>query len=333
MSTAPSGSFAFSSLARRARDRFLLSDALKQVLAWPADRRALIREYYAAALDRSAVADRLTDERGAVAALLLYREALPLLVAAVALAHDPAFPSTGTPLPTGSSAWDVLVDLRQRGRLPALPKKLEKARLALEGPEALSFDRLPAQVLLDRRAVVEVTMRGLRRLVESRPPSELKGNRYARLAVAAAVVVLLGFGLVWRLVHVNLALGKPVTASSRHAMSTAPLDNSGLTNGVLESAYGIATALGPGWVQIDLKKSQKISRIEIFNRRDVDFDIGLPMTLETSVDGSRFTAVSTRTQPFSAANPWVYKAPSGTLCRYVRIRSNVVVVLDEVEVY
>ena len=333
MSTATSGSSAFSTLARRARDRFLLSDALKEAVARDADRQALIRVYYAAALDRSAVADQLNDERGAVAAMLLYREALPLLVASIALAHDPDFRSVGAVLPAGASAWEVLLDLFQRRHLPALPKNLDVARAALEAPEPLTFDRLPPQTLLDRRAAVQVTMRRLRRLVDVRTPSELKSKRAARLLGVVILVGLILFGIAWAVRSPDLALGKPVTVSSRHPASIAPPDNSGLTNGVIEPAYGIMTNPGPGWVMVDLQANLPIWRVEVFNRRDTDFDMGLPLMLETSSDGVTFKLADTRSQPFSSSRPWIFRAPRGTRGRFIRIRSNTLVALNEVEVY
>jgi len=124
-----------------------------------------------------------------------------------------------------------------------------------------------------------------------------------------------------------------MTASSRHPDSVAPVDNSGLTNGVIESTYGVHTAPGPGWVMIDLEKIQKVSAVKLFNRRDALFDAGLPLTLETSSDGKTFTVADVRTQSFSTANPWIYEAPPGTKLRYLRIRSNSMVALTEVEVY
>jgi len=333
MSTASPGSSAFSTLARRARDGFLLSSALRGVSARPADRQELIRTYHAAALDRTAVADRLTDERGAVAALLLYREAMPLLVGAIALAHDPDFQPAATPLPENASPWEVLADLHQRGRLPALPAKLEQARAALTTADALTFDRLSPQTLLDRRNLVERTVRRLQRLIETRTPSELKASRYARIVGLALVTVVLIYNVASSLLHPNLALKKPVTASSRHPDSVAPVDNSGLTNGVIETTYGVHTAPGPGWVTVDLQKVQKVSEVKLFNRRDALFDAGLPLTLETSSDGKTFTVANVRTQSFSSANPWVYEAPPGTKFRFLRISSHSMVALTEVEVY
>jgi hypothetical protein len=310
-----------------------LTGALKEAAGRPAERQALLRDYYQAALDRTAVADQLTDERGAVSALLLYREALPLLVGALALAHDPEFPVDGGPLPAGATPWDVLDDLRRRGRLPAVPRNVDRARAALVAAGPLSFDRLPAQELLDRRNTLAAALRRLRRLIEPRTPSELKGRRYGRLAAVVFALVLLGYGVFSSLRHPNLALKRPADASSRHPASTAPADASGINNGVIEPTYGLETAPGPGWILIDLQDNQKISQVKIFNRRDGAFDAGLPLFLELSPNAINFTVVETRTQPFSSTSPWVWKAPPGTRTRFVRVRSNSLVALTEIEVY
>ena len=325
----------FSTLARRARETLLLSGALKESSARPTERQELIRTYYAAALDRSAVADQLTDERGAVAALLLYGEALPMLVAAIALAHDPDFvsPASGQPLPPQTSPWDVLADLRQRGRVAALPARLDRAREALEASDALAFDRLPPQTLLDRRTAVQAFMRRLRQLVEPRTSAELKGSRVGRLAGIVAVPCLLVLAILLLPRSANLALKRPVSASSRHPNSTAPADNSGLTNGKIEATYGIETAPGASWVMVDLGQSTPLSKIKIFNRRDASPDSGLPLVLDISEDTVHFIVVDTRTEPFSATKPWIYEVPLEARCRYVRIRSNSMVALTEVEVY
>jgi len=176
-------------------------------------------------------------------------------------------------------------------------------------------------------------MRQLRELVEPRTRGELKSSRYARIAGLTGLLALFIAALAWSLYRPNLALRKPVTASSRHPASTAPADGSGLTNGIIEPTYGIQTAPGPGWVLIDLQEIRSYAQVKIFNRRDALFDAGLPMFLEISGDGLTYALVDTRTQPFSSSSPWIYNAPSAPAFRFVRIRSNSLVALTEVEVY
>jgi len=317
----------------RVRDGYWLGGALRRVRQRPPERQDLIRTYYSAAVDRIAVADQLNDESGAVAALILYREAMRPLVAALALSADPEYPTVGEGLPTDVTPWDVLLDLHRRGRLPALPPKLEEARAALATTQMLELDRLPPQTLLDRRSAVHATVRHLRRLIEPRTPIELLSKRSLNVLATIAVVALVGLAVATALGHPNHALHKPAGASSRHPNSTAPADSSGLTNGVIEPTYGIETAPGPGWAGVDLLSDTEVTTVKIFNRRDELFDAGLPLTLETSTDGTNFTAVETRTKPFSATAPWVYKAPPDTHFRFLRVRSNSLVALTEIEVY
>jgi hypothetical protein len=315
----------------RARDALLLEGALRQVRATPVDRQALVRAYHDAALGRTSVADQLTDEHGAVSGLILYREALPLLVAAIGLARDPAFDPE---LATNGSPWNVLPELVARGALPPLPDAVDEARAILTTSGALALDGLPASSLLARRATVARAIRELRHFVEPRSLGELKSSRFARVGFALLVAVAALGGLVcWATFAPNIALHKPVTVSSRHPGSIAPVDNSGLVNGEFESTYGVHTAPAPSWVMVDLTKIEKLSEIRIFNRSDTLFDAGLPFTLELSRDGVTFTSAERRTLPFSVTSPWVYKAPSGTRARYVRVRSNSFVALTEIEVY
>jgi len=323
-----------SRIASGARNRYWLSGAMRHVRALPPARHRMIREYYRAAFDRIAVADQLSDESGAVAGMLLYREAMWPLVTALSLSLDPDFPTSEDEiLAVGASPWDVVVDLHRRGHLPALPPRFDQARAALTTAHPLELDRLPPQALLDRRAVVHETVRHLRRLVEPRTPAELVSSRYLHIFATVAALGLVAFGVVTALSHPNVALHKPAGASSRNPNSTAPADSTGLTNGVIEPTYGIETAPGPGWAGVDLLGDTDVSIVKIFNRRDGQLDAGLPLTLETSGDGANFTAVETRTRPFSATQPWIYKAPPGTHFRFLRVRSNTVVALTEIEVY
>jgi len=315
------------------RDGYWLGGALRRVRQRPAERQGLIRTYYDAAVDRIAIADRLNDESGAVAALILYREAMRPLMAALALSVDPEYPTAGEVLPADATPWDVLLDLHRRGRLPALPPKLEAARAALSTTQMLELDRLPPQTRLDRRADVHATVRYLRRLVEPRTPIELVSSRSLHVLATLAVVALVAFAVATALGHPNQALHKPAGASSRHPNSTAPADSSGLTNGVIEPTYGIETAPGPGWAGVDLLSDTDVTMVKIFNRRDELFDAGLPLILETSNDGTNFTPVETRTKPFSAVQPWIYHAPPDTHFRFLRVRSNSLVALTEIEVY
>src|SRR5438105_2424395 len=243
------------------RNTLLLEAALRTVTALSAERQEAMRAAYEAGLRRASVAEQLADEQSGVASMILYREAFPLLAKAVVLLHDPDGDITSTAGPVGLSALAALAD---RGRIPALPRSLAEAEEILAPGGSGAFDAWTTDELLAKRQVVSAAMRFLRRLVEPRTVRELKSSRLSRLMVTAAVTVaaLTGFG--WLLLRLpNLALNKPVMISERLANSAAPPDNSGLTNGRIDSPYGIHTALGGGWVMVDLQGVYRISQVKV----------------------------------------------------------------------
>jgi hypothetical protein len=189
--------------------------------------------------------------------------------------------------------------------------------------------------LLSKRPAVEATIEWLRELVEPRSLAEIRATRALRLVgLVALVLVLLGWLIVRVTRPVNIALGKPVTVSEPHPASTAPVDNSGLTNGDIEASYGIHTntaTQGTAWVTIDLQAPVKISKVKVFNRADGWFDDGLPLSLEFSEDGTNFTEVDRRAETFSSRAPWVFAA-KGATTRYVRVKSPKYVALTEIEI-
>jgi hypothetical protein len=322
---------AISRVAAHARDALLLDAAVRRLAATSADRQATVRAYHDAALRRATIADQLVEEQGALAAVVLYREALPLLVAAIAVARDATFDPRRA---TKESPWDILSRMEQDGALPPLAPVIMAARDALAPAGPLELDGLPPEELLARRTAAEAAIRSLRALVDARTLPELRAKRRARVGAALALVLAaLALLIVSVAIPRNLALHKPVTASSRHPGSIAPADNSGLVNGEIETTYGIHTAPGSGWVMVDLLAVEEISEVRIFNRAEALFDAGLPFMLELSIDGLHFFVVEQRTQPFSISNPWSYKAPHGTRARFVRVRSNSFVALTELEVY
>ncbi|HEY4184289.1 MAG TPA: discoidin domain-containing protein [Polyangia bacterium] len=320
------------SMASVARDALLLERPLAQVATLSLDRQVAMRIYFDAATRLSATADQLTDEDGAAAALILYREALPSLVVAVAMFRDPSYDAASA---GAASPWETLDALAARGAIPPLPPHVgeSKAILADHGP--LGFDEGTDDERLTKRRTVQTTVTYLHGLVEPRSVPELKADRLTRVAGLLVVLVL---ALAWsgyRLVSLpNIALHKPVTISGRFAFSSAPADNTGLVNGEIEPAYGIHTSLGSGWVMVDLQKTYRLSRVKIYNRADTLFDEGLPMTLEVSKDGVHFDLVDRRTTTFSATSPWVFVASSATpLARFVRVASKNFVALTEIEVF
>jgi hypothetical protein len=317
----------YRAVASRARSLLLLEPE-REVRALGEERQAQVRRYHDAALRRALVADTLADDRSAVSALILYREALGLLTSALVIARG----SGAAPEAPERDPWAALAGLAQAGAIPPLPPPVEEARGILTEQEPLTFDEWPTADLLARRATVEAAMKWLFGLVEARTVAEIRASRFARVGVAAVVVVAL---LAWAVTSVgrptNLALHRPVTVSARHPQSIAPADNSGAVNGVIESNYGIHTTLGNAWVMVDLQSVCRLSEARIHNRADGWFGEGLPLALELSEDGKTFKEIERRTEVFGAADPWVVQL-DGRRARYVRVSSPRYVALTEIEV-
>ncbi len=321
---------ALHSVELRARNFLLLERAEQAVRAMTADQHRAVQRYYQAALRRAVVADELTQSHNAVAALLLYREAAHLLIKAVVVSRDPAADLDALTVP---AAWEALQELVAARRVPRLPAPVNEARQALSQTELLSFDDDSPEELLRKRTAAEGALRWLRTLVEPRTLRQVRVSRAGRIALTALLVV---GAIIWAVSGMvrtpNLARRRPVTISERQPNSTAPVDNSGLVNGEIESTYGIHTTTRAPWVMVDLQSVHAISKVKIYNRADGWQDAGLPFILELSEDGSSFKEVDRRTQGFTASRPWVFNA-GGRRARYVRIRSEKYIALAEIEVY
>jgi hypothetical protein len=317
----------------RARDAFLLKGAERAVQALTPDQHAKIRKYYDAALRRANVANDLSDDRNVAVAFVLYREAVGLLATAVLASRSTAIDVEGQP---AIRMLDALGELAAAGEIPPLPTELQTVKTILATGEPLGFDRVPAQDLLAKRAAVETTIGWLRERVEPRTLREIRATRILRLIGVTAVALVALVMLVARLTRpVNIALGKPGSISEKHPYAVCPLDNSGGTNGDIESSYGIHSNNAPpggiSWVMIDLLASYKIDKVKIYNRADGWYDDGLPLSLEFSEDGVAFTEVNRRAEPFTSRSPWSFEA-HGAKTRYVRVRSAKYVALTEIEV-
>lgn len=321
-----------STFSSRARDIFLLKGAEQVVRSFTPEQHAVVRKLFDAAQRRASVADDLSDDRNAAVAFVLYREALSLTVAALVAAHHRE--EMGHENLRATTAFDRLEAMARSGEIPPLPPFVANARAILSEDDQLSFDRRSSEDLLSQRKYVEQTLRWLGDQIEPRTLNEIRATRVVRIFIIAALFFCL---LAWVAVRatrpVNLAYRKPVTINGRFHLSTAPTDNTGLTNGDIESSYGILTDVAPpggfSWVVVDLTKPTRFKRIKIYNRNESNFDDGLPMTLETSDDGTNFTVVETKATHFSQ---WIYEPAGGGTTRYIRVRSDKYVCLAEIEV-
>jgi hypothetical protein len=250
-------------------------------------------------------ANDLEGRGEAVPALVVYREAFRQLSAARRLAVAPEVDST---------------EAAQLKNLFEQPKDVETL-FALDTSSVSEGDA---------RALRRACRRAARQL-ESFLQSDLgyttAGVRFERLlllvgGLAAVGAIAVGVALAPR----NLALGRPVTASSVRFGNPDTL-----TNGAVEwGTFGLRTAAGGAWATIDLGDLHSLAEARIYGRGDRDYRNGLPVEVQLSDDGSRFRSVASCTTPITQATPCA--APlRHERARYVRVSADEVV-LSEVEV-
>jgi hypothetical protein len=311
---------AYNSFRQGARGFLLLEGEERAVRALSPAQHERVRSLVRAASARTLVAENLTDERQTVAALLLYREAVQLLVLAV-LAKD----REELNFEDADPAWIVsefkaLVD---QGKVDTPPAEVEAALVFIGRQPPMAIDETALDVQVRTKESLEGAARWLRQRVDPRTVSEIRRARVIRTATAVVLGLLFLIWVVTRLLRpTDLALHRPVTASSRYPRDVAAADGSDLVNGVLEESYGFQTTKeNSPWVMIDLQSSFMIKDVVIYNRGDGWFDEGLPFVLELSENGRDFTEVSRRAETFSQDHPWTYTAPAGIHARYVRVRA------------
>lgn len=119
--------------------------------------------------------------------------------------------------------------------------------------------------------------------------------RFGRLALVAIVVVLLALGIQRLTRGKNLAAGKPLKTSSSWSGCAADPTCEG------QLLFHTSDEDRP-WAQVDLLKPQPIHRIMVRNRPDCCGDRIVPLVVEVSSDGQRWTEVGRKTEEFSTWN-------------------------------
>jgi hypothetical protein len=165
--------------------------------------------------------------------------------------------------------------------------------------------------------------------IELRSPAALRRARALRVAAATAAAMAFAAIAVaaWRAPK-NLALHKPITASS--ALYGSP---AGLVNGSIEwgtFAFHSNTG-GPAWVLIDLEASSSIHEVRIWNRGDGSLEDAAGTAVELSDDGTTFRPAATCEDLFTQATP-CRLALAGARARYVKLVHPSYLALSEVEV-
>lgn len=307
---------------------FLLSRAERQARAYTAYQHGRIRARYEAA-DR-----RLQSGRRLVLALpaaVLLRDAVVHYLAAAEIARR------------GGAGEDELSPQNLASTLPSLPRDPlrpaadpsdeARVRAALASSDPLHLDRLSLEETERTRWALDRAASMLRRRVEARSLTNIRGTRWGRLA---ALTLLLGYVAADRVqahfLPINVALHKPVSQSS---VAAVPADGQDIVDGDTGSSFGVHTQLEDSpHVVIDLLGTYFVDRIKVHNRVDGWFDDCLPLVVELSVDGRAYREVARRDTHFGGNSPWVITLHGGA-ARYVRLRvaRRSYLALSEVEVF
>jgi len=310
-------------------DSFLLKSAERTVSSYPQGRQEKMRQFFRVAGQRMRAAEELGD--GDTSVLALYREAALLYMAAlVTLSSDEALPE-----PLRSETIVPRFREHSPSRPPPRPsEEVEDFLDLLLTEDPLALDKVPPEQAAERIQSIRTIVGWLGDLIEPRTIRQIKTQRGVRIGLlGTAVVVLAVWGFNKAFSPKDLALHKPVQASSVHPAATSP--PTGLTDGVTSGTYGVHTNREDSpWVQVDLEDVYRIDKVKVYNRGDGWFDDGLPMTLQFSEDGKEFTEVDKRTTNFGQLIPWSYDAHKKK-ARYVRVAGakGTYVTLSELEVF
>jgi len=167
--------------------------------------------------------------------------------------------------------------------------------------------------------------------VEARSLAHVRGARWGRIAAIALIVCWAAWlGVRAKVVPPDIALGKPVHASSLRHKAPA-----GLVDGEIGTSFGFESGVedNPSIV-IDLQATYRIDRVDVYNRVDGWFNDCLPLVVELSLDGKSYREIGRRETYFSADPPWAI-AGHGQPARYVRVRvaRRSYLTLSEIEVF
>ena len=299
----------------------LLHDAEAIAVGVTDERRAMSATLYTAARVRT---DGALGDHGTTA-LVLARDAIPLLLAAALTARGPEAPPQGASV---AELWDRYDGVVQRGLVPEVPPSLMAARAHSLGQELPDQEiEADGDARVDEAIALATFLEGV---VELRTPRAIRVQRRLR---QLALIVVAGWLLAEVIIHrprMNRALHAPVVSSSRRPGAGPATD---LTNGNVEAALAFATKDEPdAWVSIDLVKGAPASEVKLWNSND-HTDDSLPIRVETSVDGVTWEAGGLESAHFTPSDPAIVSFPK-RMTRFVRIHAKPggALYLNEVEV-
>ena len=234
-----------------------------------------------------------------------------------------------------SSTWprSCLPCRRIPARPRADPSDDARARAALASSDPLYLDRLSPEDVERARWALDRAAALVRRRVEARTLTNVRGARWGRLAALLLVIGYAAFAVTRAvLLPKDIALGKPVHPSSR---KHNPPHGSELVDGEIGTSFGIHTQTEDNAnVVIDLQARYWIDSVRVHNRVDGWFDDCLPLVVELSQDGTKWDEIGRREEHFDANPPWVVNG-RGKPAQFVRLRvaRRSYLALSEVEVY
>lgn len=327
-----------SGLSRRLRESLTLREAEQRARGYSPEQSARLIELHDAAVERLRSARDLRDATRIGAASAIYREALLLVPRTLLLSWDPLRPVDAVDAET---AWQELEgrliapqpDPRFVDRKGRRVQAFRQARELATEPDLLTLDRLRPVDALRRLDAAHETSTRLLSTVEARSPRAIRRSRVARLGCLSFVLLgLLTWLVIWIASPNNVAAHKPAQASS-YWPGSAPAD--ALTNGVIDSPWGSATARGADtWFSVDLLGEYRISKVVVYNRSDANGRDSVPFAVEFSTDGKSFHEAGRFTGRATPAERWVLSVDK-KLARYVRVRKLDMrgLALSEIEVY
>ena len=312
-------------LLGRLNEYFRLRQRLAESEALPASLRADLYRSVDSAQRRMDAARLLLDARLPHDALILFaRGATELADAYLRLKAAPI-------APTATNATELFHNLSETlGEDDLAPgSRFGRAFAYLGAFDLERLDQLPVGEATERCVEIDLMLRWIAARIAPRSPLQLKATRNFRIAMTALALLALPIGhKVWLLSPRNLSHGKPVSASS--------VKTGGHLAGVVDDnaysspAFSTKRELSP-WFVIDLGESFIITDVHVFTRVDCCFSEALPLALEVSEDGTYYTELETRSEPFVSRFPWIIKALTAR-ARFVRLRTKGIGVLTLTEV-
>jgi hypothetical protein len=301
--------------------------AERNVPQCPAHQARAVAELLSAARIRLQPARDVWSAPRPVLAAALLREGVAILAFAAAAARDQ---------PVDERTVATTLTALRAARPPGVgDDDVRRVDAAVATDDPLYFDSLDDAELRATIRALQSEVSWLESRVDLRSDAYVMGTRVGRIAAVLVVVALL---LEWSFAKAftprNLALGKHVTASSHQGGTPDP---SGLTDGLIADSYGFHTDVSrsDAWGIVDLGAEHHVRKVVVFNRSDRNLDDGLPLSLDTSLDGKDFHEVAQRTTSFGdgtfLAPPWTAKIQARA--RYVRVRSPHYLALNELQVF